>query len=67
MRGFIATAIQKKKSSALYCVNKHPIPNIFIALPLRNIIVSYLMRIKRNLILCTCSCSLLLLWIGKKK
>ena len=29
MRGFIATAIQKKKSSALYCVNKHPIPNIF--------------------------------------
>ena len=46
---FYSYGYSKEKITLLYCTMKHPLPNIFIALLLRNIMGFYLMKTKRKL------------------
>ena len=63
---FFSYGYSKEKSTLLYCTMKHPLPNIFFVLPLRNIMGFYLMKIKRKLTFQKCFYICLQLWIGKR-
>ena len=63
---FYSYGYSKEKSTLLYCSMKQPFPNIFTALPLKNIMGLFLMKIKSKRNFQTCSLTYPQLWIEKK-